>query len=54
MITGKGPTRAIGTVHTRGQADNNQPCMRVTKGRHRFGEIIGLVDAHLGQEIGQA
>ena len=51
MVPGKGPPRAIGAVHARRQADDEQPGLRVAERRHGPAEIIGLLAGARGREM---
>ncbi len=54
MVAGEWPARAVGAMHAGGQADDQQPRMRVAEGRHGAGEIAGMGAADFGQETGKA
>ena len=54
IIAGEWPAGAIGAVHARRQADNQQPRLRITEGRDRTGVVVGMALANAGEELGQS
>ena len=52
-IACKRPARPVRTVHSRCQADDQEPGLRIAKSRHWPGMIIGMARFYLIQKSGQ-
>ena len=41
-------------MHAGREADDQQPCLGVAKGKHRPGVVIGVPGSNIGKETGKA
>ena len=54
MVAGERASAAVGAVHARCEADDQQGRCRVAKRRHRARVVIGMLRAHLVEKVGEA
>ena len=54
MIAGERPAAAVGAMHARCEADDQESRTGIAERQHRPGVVAGVLMAHFGQETGEA